>query len=428
MPNRVVVVGGGLSGCAAAVSAARAGARVTLLERMELLGGCGLLAGRVDQRYFPVREELRLMGGDDIFRLLDSCTLHEKVEFPWPKPGATKTIYDVTRLDPVLKKLMDEIGVEVRLQSRAKDVRMVGQRLQAVTLDDKSLVNGDVFLDCTGAVGPTGNCKRYGSGCVMCIMRCPSFGDRVSIVAKAGVKELKGKKPDGSIGPRGASFSLLKESMSPELRQEMEREGLVAVPLPQEMVDYKRTDNITASMNIDRGFAEHIVLVDTGAYAKSIATGYRTLSELRKLPGLERAIFATPYAATLGLYVSFMALSPRGAALNVPGIENLFVASEKLGISGIGEVIATGVVAGHNAARRAAGVAPLILPRTTMLGDFIGYVKERWNTEEGLKSRFHLLPGPYFTRAVESGLYTEDKSSIHLRMEQGGLLNILGPL
>ena len=76
---KVVVVGGGLAGCAAAAAAARAGASVTLLERAELLGGWALFAGRVDHKYFTVREELRLMGGDDIFRVLDNCTLHKDV-------------------------------------------------------------------------------------------------------------------------------------------------------------------------------------------------------------------------------------------------------------------------------------------------------------------------------------------------------------
>jgi len=104
---KVTVVGGGCAGCAAAAAAAKTGAKVTLLERAELLGGWASFAGRVDHKYITVREELRLMGGHDIFEVLDNCTLHKAVKFPWPKPqGATKTVYNVTKLDPELRKCL----------------------------------------------------------------------------------------------------------------------------------------------------------------------------------------------------------------------------------------------------------------------------------------------------------------------------------
>ena len=44
---KVVVVGGGWSGCAAALSARKQGAEVTLLERTDMLLGTGLVGGIV---------------------------------------------------------------------------------------------------------------------------------------------------------------------------------------------------------------------------------------------------------------------------------------------------------------------------------------------------------------------------------------------
>jgi len=423
---RVIVVGGGLAGCAAAAAAARAGAIVTLLERAELLGGWALFAGRIDHKYFTVREELRLMGGNDIFGVLDNCTLHQNVKFPWPKPlGATKTIYNITKLDPELRKHLESIGVEVRTQSRAKDVGMDGRKIQAVVLDDGTEVASDAFVDATGGTGGLKNCQTYGNGCALCFQRCPAFGDRVSVAGKAGVKELIGKKLDGSLGAVTAAFALLKESLAPEVKEEMERAGIVSLPVPPHLINYKRTENITASGNIDKGFAENIVLVDIGGYAKRIAGGYTPLDELRKVPGLERALYADPYAGTIGNGIRYMAITPRGDALDVPGVENLFVASEKLGVNGVGEVTATGVIAGHNAARKAMGMASLVLPTTTMLGGFIAYANQNWNTEKGLRERFHLFTGPYLRMAEETGLYTEDKDTIKSRMEDSGLMNIL---
>ena len=42
---KVVVIGGGWSGCAAAVSARKAGAEVTLLEKTDMLLGLGNVGG-----------------------------------------------------------------------------------------------------------------------------------------------------------------------------------------------------------------------------------------------------------------------------------------------------------------------------------------------------------------------------------------------
>ncbi len=421
--SKTVVVGGGFAGCAAAAAMARAGASVTLLERMEILGGLGLLAGQSNHKQFPVREELRLMGAYDMFQVLDNCTLHESVKMPLPKPeGRTTTIYDVTRLDTELMKHLEGIGVEVRLMSRVKDIKVEGRKIQSVILDDGQEIQGDAFVDATGSAGGIRNCQTYGNGCVMCILRCPAFGDRVSIAAKAGVKELMGKRRDGSIGPMSAAYALVKESLANDLREELERTGYVCIPVPQELVNYKRTENITASGNIDPGFAENVVLVDNG-YAKRVAAGYTPLHELRRIPGLERARYADPYAGTIGNAIRFMAITPRDSALNVPGVENLFVASEKVGVSSIAGTIVTGVVAGHNAARRAAHMDLLTLPRTTIVGDFLAYVNERWD-KEGLTTRFNTHGGPYLRRAREIGLYTEDKGVIRSRIETSGLTNV----
>jgi NADPH-dependent 2,4-dienoyl-CoA reductase/sulfur reductase-like enzyme len=43
--SKIVVIGGGWAGCAAAVAARQAGAEVTLLERTDMLLGTGLVGG-----------------------------------------------------------------------------------------------------------------------------------------------------------------------------------------------------------------------------------------------------------------------------------------------------------------------------------------------------------------------------------------------
>ncbi|MEO8653262.1 MAG: FAD-dependent oxidoreductase, partial [Ramlibacter sp.] len=65
---KIIVIGGGWSGCAAAVAAARQGAEVTLLERTDMLLGTGLVGGifRNNGR-FTAAEEMIAMGGGEMF-------------------------------------------------------------------------------------------------------------------------------------------------------------------------------------------------------------------------------------------------------------------------------------------------------------------------------------------------------------------------
>ncbi|MFO7459442.1 MAG: FAD-dependent oxidoreductase, partial [Desulfatiglandales bacterium] len=80
---KIVIVGGGWSGCAAALAARNRGARAVLLERTDMLLGTGLVGGimRNNGRY-TATEELTALGGGDLFDLTDENSLHRDVEFP----------------------------------------------------------------------------------------------------------------------------------------------------------------------------------------------------------------------------------------------------------------------------------------------------------------------------------------------------------
>ena len=87
-----------------------------------------------------------------------------------------------------------------------------------VELDSGEIVTGDVFLDTTGTAGPYAMCNKYGNGCAMCVIRCHSYGGRISLAGKAGVEEYMGTKEDGSIGAMSGSCKLLKESLSEKIQ------------------------------------------------------------------------------------------------------------------------------------------------------------------------------------------------------------------
>lgn len=67
---KVIIVGGDWSGCAAAISAQKQGAQVTLIERTDMLLGTGLVGGimRNNGRY-TATEEMIAMGSGEIFQL-----------------------------------------------------------------------------------------------------------------------------------------------------------------------------------------------------------------------------------------------------------------------------------------------------------------------------------------------------------------------
>ena len=71
--KKIVVIGGGWAGCAAALTAEKAGADVTLLERTDMLLGTGLVGGifRNNGRY-TAAEECIAMGAGDLFTVMEA--------------------------------------------------------------------------------------------------------------------------------------------------------------------------------------------------------------------------------------------------------------------------------------------------------------------------------------------------------------------
>jgi NADPH-dependent 2,4-dienoyl-CoA reductase/sulfur reductase-like enzyme len=118
--HRIVVVGGGWGGCAAALSAAKQGADVTLIERTDMLLGTGLVGGifRNNGR-FTAAEEAIAMGGGDLFEVMDANALHRNIEFPGHKHAS---LYNVHTIERAVRKALDRAGVEVRMMTRIIDV------------------------------------------------------------------------------------------------------------------------------------------------------------------------------------------------------------------------------------------------------------------------------------------------------------------
>jgi len=419
----VIIVGGGWSGCAAALSARKLGAEVILLERTDMLLGTGLVGGIMrNNGRFTAAEEAIAMGGGDLFELADRNSLHRNIEFPGHPHSS---LYNVATMEPLTKRLLLERGIDIRLEARIDDVEMDGNRVRAILGkrdEERVRFEGDVFIDCTGTAGPTANCTKYGNGCAVCILRCPTFGGRLSLVAKAGIKERVGKKGN-VVGAMSGSCKLLKESLSREIVDQLNKKGVAVVPVPPS----ERTKGKLAIKACQQyalpEYEDNLVVLDTG-HAK-LMVPFFPLEALRRIPGFENARYEDPYAGGIGNSIRYIGIAPRDDTLKVDGIENLFCGGEKAGLLvGHTEAIVTGTLAGHNAARCARKEKPLVLPTTLAIGDAINHVGAQMMTEEGLGYKYTFSGSVYFDRMKQKGLYSVDRGEIERRVQKAGMSGV----
>ncbi len=423
---QVIVIGGGWSGCAAAVAAKKAGAEVTLLEKTDLLLGLGNVGGIMrNNGRFTAAEENIALGACELFAITDRCARHKNVDFPGHKHAS---LYDVVKVEPQVRRLLQEMGIKIRLMTRAIDVEKKTAedgsiQVEAVILADGERVKGDVFVETSGSTGPMGNCLTYGNGCCMCILRCPAFGPRVSITQKAGRRDIMGKRKDGAFGAFSGSGKLEKSSLSLEIQEQLEKHGAAIIPLPKEEVTKEKLDLKVCQQYARNEYAENIILLDTG-YAK-IMTPFFPLEKLRKVPGFENARYADPYAGGKGNSIRYLSVAERDNSMKAAGISNIYCGGEKSGLFvGHTEAISTGSLAGHNAVRYLKGMRPLELPSGLAVGDLISFANKSLESEKGLMTRYTFAGAEYFERMIEKGLYSTDPKAIRERVRRYGLEGI----
>jgi hypothetical protein len=420
---KVIVVGGGWSGCAAALSARKQGAEVILIERTDMLLGTGLVGGimRNNGRY-TAAEEMIAMGGGELFNLTDQNALHRDIDFPGHRHAS---LYNVAKMEPLVKEFLLKKGIQIQTGIRITDVDMDDDCIKAVAGKQEKeafRLDGDVFIDATGTAGPPANCNKYGNGCVMCVLRCHTFGGRVSLTAKAGVKEMIGKKDD-RIGAMSGSCKLLKESLAPEITETLNKKGVVVIPLAESKRLRGKLDLKCCQQYALPEFEENIVLLDSG-HAK-LMSPFFPLDLLREIPGLEYARYEDPYAGGRGNSMRYFAMAPRDNGLKVEGVANLFCGGEKAGLLvGHTEAICTGTLAGYNAVRHIRKEKSLILPETLAIGDGIAHVRSQMKDEGRFGLKYTFSGSVLLDRMEKLNLYTTDVKEIAERVDTAGMTGI----
>jgi hypothetical protein len=421
--SKIVVIGGGWGGCAAAASARKAGAKVDLIERTDMLLGTGLVGGifRNNGRYTAAEEMNNL--GSDFFKLLDDNVTHKNVEFLGHHHAS---LYKVWTIEPIVKKYLSDLGVNVIMQCRIDDISRNENKILAVMSKKiNKVIKGDVFIDTTGTSGVPANCTKYGNGCAMCIQRCHSFGTRVDLLSKAGIVHWDAKRADGSVGAMSGACKIAKESLSSDIVDELEEKGCALVPVPAKVrEDINLLCKKACQQYAIKDYIDNLVLLDTGPV--KLMAPFFPLENLRRIPGMEKARYEDPLAGGKGNSMRYFGFANCEETLRAIGeVDNLFCAGEKAGaMVGHTEAIVTGSLAGHNAVRYTIGEKLLELPDSLAVGDFVNSTIKKMKKPEGRSYKYTFSGSVYFERMKEQNLYSINDKEIAERVKKTGLQGI----
>lgn len=410
---KLIIVGSGWAGVASAYEASKLGIEVTLIERTDMILGTGLVGGIMrNNGRFTAIEELKEMGIIELIDVIDNNCTHKNINFPGHNHAS---LYDVTKIEEEIKRLLKKLNVNIVLNTRISKIKLENKKILYVESDKGDIFEGDIFIDSTGTAGPMSNCMTYGNGCAMCALRCPTFKGRVSLTELCEVKEIQGKRIDGSIGSMSGSCKILKESLSKEINDKLNEDGVVIIPLKNEFIENHLDFKACQQYAIDE-FKDNLILLDTG-HAK-LMTPYYELDKLRRVEGFENAKYIDPYSGGIGNSMRFFAIAPHENSLKVKDIDNLLCAGEKAGLVGHTEAIMTGVLAGYNALKLYNKEKLLEMPRTTVIGEAIAFTNEQLRTKEGLSKRYTVSGSILFDRIKELNLYTTDINLIKKRIKE----------
>lgn len=145
----VIVAGGGPSGVAAAVAAARDGAKTLLIESSGMLGGMATLG--LVPAWTPYSDGIRVIYGGLSQKVFEAT----KAKMPFLDKDAVDWVsIDFEALKEVYESLVKEYGVEVLFHTTVCDVVKKDERnVEALIVANKSGISAykaPVFVDCTG--------------------------------------------------------------------------------------------------------------------------------------------------------------------------------------------------------------------------------------------------------------------------------------
>jgi len=149
----VLVAGGGVAGCAAAVSAARAGARTILLERNGCLGGVATATymSNIGNLMVTADSSRVVLGfaADLIGRMIEQGGASRH----WAHADVPGCVIDTERMKLVLIQMLEEAGVETLSHTMATQPVVDDGSVRGVFIESKSgrqAILAKAVVDATG--------------------------------------------------------------------------------------------------------------------------------------------------------------------------------------------------------------------------------------------------------------------------------------
>ena len=418
MNSELIVVGGGLAGSEAAWQAAERGIPVRLYEMRptastgahtgpylaELVCSNSLGSNQIDRASGLLKEELRC---------LDSLLLRCAEETAVPAGGALAVdrVAFARRVTDVIEKHanIDLVRHEVTEIPDTPTVIASGPLTSPALSQAIQYLTGQQHLYFYDAISPivtleslnfdtVYRASRYGKGeqeqgdYINCPMTRDEYAAFVDALIQAERIELKEFERDLETGVRAGMHKFFEGCLPVEILARRGREALAYGPLrPVGLTDphtghrpyavvQLRQDNLTGTMYNLVGFQTNL-------------TYPAQQKVFRMIPGLENAEFIRYGQMHRNTFIfSPGLLRP---TLQFLSRDDLFFAGQIIGVEGYMGNIATGLLAGMNAARYLHGQEPIVLPSTTMLGALCHYITEASPRDfQPMKANFGIL-SPY---------------------------------
>lgn len=416
MSELLIIVGGGLAGCEAAWQAAENGISVQLYEMRpmlstgahrtdklaELVCSNSLGSKLKDRASGIIMEELRLLNS-----LLLNCA--EKTVVPAgdalavDREAFSQMVTEIIEKHPRIRVIREEIS-----EIPEGNVIMATGPLTSPHLSDsiKRLI-GENQLYFYDAIAPLvyydsinmdiafRGSRRHTLDSNDDYINCPFTEDEYHEFIKALVDGervgLKKFETDVEHGVKAGEGKYFEGCLPVEIIAKRSEMALAYGPMrPVGLVDPRTNKKPYAVVQLRQdNFAKTVYNIVGFQTNLKIAEQKRIF---RMIPGLERVEFARFGQMHRNMFIySPGHLLP---TLQIKERKNLFFAGQLIGVEGYLGNIATGLLAGINAARQIKGQELIILPNTTMLGALIGYVTQA--REEGMfqpmKANLGLLP------------------------------------